>query len=105
MPRMPTPADTEALEIIAVRAKCAVARIVKARARDFAGRPILLETLVPGLATAKPETMIEVGDHLLENVATDRNRWFGFGGEISALNARALRLLGRVLRHKAAQDR
>ncbi len=57
-----------------------------------------LENVFPGLSAAAPETKIAVAKHL---VATERNaprRWFGIGGEVPILNAKAVLLSGRALR-------
>ena len=67
------------------------------RATTPAG-PMALETLYPGLAVARPETLIAVAEHLLEIERKNPRRWFGFGGEVKALNAKAALLLGRTLR-------
>jgi hypothetical protein len=70
----------------------------KDRARDYAKRPITLENVPPGLSAAAPETIIAVAKHL---IAVERNaprRWFGFGGEVLILNAKAVLLSARALR-------
>jgi hypothetical protein len=74
--------------------------MVKCRARDYAQRPMALEILYPGLAAARPATLIAVAEHLLEIERKNPRRWFGFGGEVKALNAKAALLLGRTLRRK-----
>jgi hypothetical protein len=45
--------------------------------------------------------MIAVAEHLLSRARHDPQRWFGFGGEVTALNAKAALILGRVLRRNA----
>lgn len=74
------------------------ARLVKDRARRFARNPLTLDAVFPGLANADPGTMIDVGLYLLEGERRNPRRWFGFGGEVPAVNARAVILLGRVRR-------
>ncbi|MEJ0051389.1 MAG: hypothetical protein WDN02_09330 [Methylovirgula sp.] len=86
---------TEALH---AQARRTAAYMLKRRARDYARRPMQLEILYPGLAAAAPDTLIAVAAHLLKNERKNPRRWFGFGGEIGALNAKAAMLLGRTLR-------
>jgi hypothetical protein len=88
----------DAAEAIAAQARRTAAYMVKCRARDYARRPMQLEVLHPGLAAAKPETLIAVAEYLLETERENPRRWFGFGGEVKALNAKAALLLGRTLR-------
>lgn len=99
MPRR-GPTATEAAVLAAIRRQARQSAIhkLKCRARDFARRPFELEALYPGLAVATPETMMAIAEHLLEKAARDPQRWFGFGGEIEAINAKAALLLGRASR-------
>jgi hypothetical protein len=72
--------------------------LIKDRARAYAKRPKSLENVIPGLSAAAPETIIAVAKHL---IALERNaprRWFGFGGEVPILNAKAILLSARALR-------
>jgi len=93
-------------EAVRAQARRTAAHMVKARARDYARRPMQLEILYPGLATAGPDVLIAIATHLLGRRRAEPQRWFGFGGEISALNARAALLLGRTLkRHAKDRDR
>jgi hypothetical protein len=71
--------------------------LIKDRARAYAKRPMSLENVIPGLSAAAPETIIAVAKHL---IALERNaprRWFGFGGEVPILNAKAILLSARAL--------
>ena len=86
-------------EALRAQARRTAAYMVKCRARDYARRPMQLEILYPGLAAADPATLIVVARHLLDNERKNPRRWLGFGGEVSALNAKAVLLLGRTLRH------
>ncbi len=92
------PAEQRALEEIRARARRSAVSILKQRARVFAKRPMTLESLYPGLAAAEPETVIAVAQHLLDKERRAPQRWFGFGGEVGALNAKAALLYGRALR-------
>jgi hypothetical protein len=79
--------------------------LIKDLARAYAERPRTLENVFPGLSAAAPETIIAVAKHL---IAAERNaprRWFGFGGEIPILNAKAVLLSARALRRDEGQRR
>jgi hypothetical protein len=72
--------------------------LIKDRARAYAKRPVTLENVFPGLSAAAPETIIAVTKYL---IAAERNaprRWFGFGGEVTILDAKAVLLSARALR-------
>ncbi len=103
MPIPPSPHDSA--EALRAQARRTAAYLVKARARDYAGRPMLMEILYPGLAAADPAALIAVAEHLLRRERQNPRRWFGFGGEIGALNAKAALLLGRTLRRANAASR
>jgi hypothetical protein len=92
--------DAIVLEAIRRQAHRSAIHMLKCRARDFARRPFELENLYPGLAAATPDAMIAVAEHLLAHARRDPQRWFGFGGEVTALNAKAALILGRALRRK-----
>ena len=92
----PARANDEA--VLRVQATRTVVDLIKDRARDYAKRPITLENVSQGLSAAAPETIIAVAKHL---IAVERNaprRWFGFGGELPILNAKAILLSARALR-------
>ena len=55
----------------------------------------------PGLGSAQADTLIAVAQHLVGREARSPRHWFGFGGEVSLVNARAALLLGRALRRSA----
>lgn len=95
---MALPPLQDTAEAIAAQARRTAAHMVKCRARDYARRPMWLEALYPGLAAARPQALIAVAEHLLEIERKNPRRWFGFGGEVKALNAKAALLLGRALR-------
>jgi hypothetical protein len=94
------PAEAAALAAIRTGARRSAIHMLKCRARDFARRPFELENLYPGLAAAAPEAIIAIAEHLLAMAAQDPQRWFGFGGEVTAINAKAALLLGRSLRRR-----
>ena len=79
-------------------ARSAVTQKIKMRARLYAKRPMALEPLYPGLACAPPATLVAIAAHLVDRETRSPRRWFGFGGEVSLINAKAALLLGRTLR-------
>ena len=83
---------------LAAAARRSAAHAVKARARQYGRRPQALDALFPGLGCAPPATLVAVAEHLVEREARSPRRWFGFGGEVTLVNARAALLLGRALR-------
>jgi hypothetical protein len=94
--RPPARADIEA----AFRKQAArtAVDLIKERARAYAKCPMTLENVFSGLSAAAPEAIIAVAKHL---IAAERNaprRWFGFGGELPILNAKAILLSARALR-------
>ncbi|MGD0635976.1 MAG: hypothetical protein ABSA13_17305 [Beijerinckiaceae bacterium] len=74
------------------------AHMIKSRARHYLRRPPALEALYPGLSHAGPQKMIAISAHLIERESLSPRRWFGFGGEVNLINAKAAGLLGRVMR-------
>lgn len=96
-----TPPPDDLLEtLMQGAARCAIHRI-KGRARLYAKRPAALEPLYPGLSCAPPQTLIAVAEHLVDRERRSPRRWFGFGGEVSLINAKAALLLGRTQRRFA----
>jgi hypothetical protein len=104
---MPNPAQAQiqaqinAEVALRAQAKRTIVSLIKQRARAYAKRPMTLENVLPGLAAASPETMIAVAAHLIETERRAPRRWFGFGGEVPILNAKAVLLLARALRLSA----
>ena len=78
-----------------------VAFLVKNRARAYAKRPMMLETISPGLAAAAPETIIAMAKQMIETESQAPRRWFGFGGEVPILNTKAVLLFARARRRVA----
>ncbi|GEM_PF-1585911 len=93
-----TPAQLAAQTALRAQAKRTALALIKHRARAYAKCPMTLENVFPGLAAAEPETMIAAARHLIEKEKQMPQRWFGFGGEVLILNARAVLLLGRARR-------
>lgn len=83
---------------MAAAARRGIAHVVKMRARRYRRDPRALDALFSGLGCASAETLVAVAIHLVEREACSPRRWFGFGGEVGLLNARAALLLGRALR-------
>jgi hypothetical protein len=80
------------------QARQTAAGLIKYRARAYARRPMALESVCSGLSAATPEVVIAVAKQLIAAEREAPRRWFGFGGEVPVLNAKALLLLGRVHR-------
>lgn len=83
---------------LAAPARRAAAHMIKMRARHYARRPMALDALHPDLSHATPGKLIAIAAHLVEREARSPRRWFGFGGEVNLVNARAALLLGRARR-------
>jgi hypothetical protein len=92
----PPPASDTTMLIEAARR--VVIHRIKARARLYAKRPMAMEPLYPGLACASAARLIAIGAYLVERETRSPRRWFGFGGEICVINAKAALLLGRTRR-------
>lgn len=88
---------------LAAPARRAAAHMVKMRARYYGRRPMALDALFPGLSMATPASLVAIASHLVERESRSPRRWFGFGGEVNLVNARAALLLGRVQR-RAGRD-
>ena len=100
-----TPYPQESSIGLAAPATRAACHMVKMRARAFALRPQALDALQVGLSLASPETLVAVAEHLVEREARSPRRWFGFGGEVNLVSARAALLLGRAQRRAGRRDR
>ena len=62
-----------------------------------------METLCPGLAAASSGPMLALAKQLFEMERQTPRRWFGFGGEVPIINAKAVLLLARARRRAEAQ--
>ena len=96
-------AQINAETALGAQATRTVVFLIKHRARAYAKRPMTLETVIPGLAAAAPETMVAVAKQLIETERQAPRRWFSFGGEVPILNAKALLLYARA-RRRAAKE-
>ncbi|MCL2385408.1 MAG: hypothetical protein FWC84_06225 [Alphaproteobacteria bacterium] len=102
---VPSPASTPQDKLQAelyLTARRIAFELIKRRARAYAEHPLTLEVLCPGLAVASPEVMAVIARQLIETESRSPRRWFGFGGEIPLINAKAVALLARV-RRRAGQ--
>ncbi len=95
--------DVSGEDGLAAAARTAARMMVKGRARFYDRTPMALDALHPGLACAPPTTLVAIGEHLVERESLSPRRWFGFGGEVCLVNARAALLLGRARRRAAAR--
>lgn len=87
-----------AISEIQSRARRTAAYMTKVRARRYRDQPMQMETVMPGLASACGNRLIAAGHHFLEFERKTPVRHFGFGGEVGAVNAKAIILLGRYRR-------
>jgi hypothetical protein len=94
-------AQANAEAALCAQAKRIAHDVVKHRARGYLLRPMTQDALVPGLSQAPAETIIAIAKNLIAAETHVPRRWFGFGGEIPLLNAKALLLCGRILRRAA----
>jgi hypothetical protein len=101
---MPTHSTSHVDAALRAQATRTAVHLIKDRARTYAKRPMTLETAFAGLSAATPETMIAVGRHLIEMERQTPCRWFGFGGEVPIINAKAIVLFGRALRRARGVD-
>lgn len=88
----------------ATQAERAAIFLLKRRARAFADRPATLDVVSRGLSLASPEALVAKGREILAIERRQPRRWFGFGAEAPAVNARALILLGRLLRRRRGRS-
>jgi hypothetical protein len=76
-------------------------RVIKDCARAYARKPRELDAIRPGLFLLPPRRLVEALDVI--SFPPDW-RWFGFGGEVPALNLRGAMLYSRYARAKARQN-
>jgi len=100
-----TPAQAHAEAALRAQATRTAIFLIKHRARAYAKRPMTLENVFPGLAAAAPETMVAAAKHLIETERQAPRRWFGCGGEVPILNAKAVLLVARARRRAAKRQR
>ncbi len=100
-----TPVQVNAETALRAQATRSAVALIKHRARSYAKRPMTLENVFPGLSAAAPETIIVVAKHLIATERLAPCRWFGFGGEVPILNAKAVLLFARVLRASGERAR
>jgi len=96
-----TPFDAQLETALRVQANRLAIYLIKYRARAYARRPLTLDNVFPGLSCATPDAMIAIAKHAVKREAQAPRRWFGFGSEAPALNARAVLLIARTLRRAA----
>ena len=95
---IPLPAHANAEAALGAQATRTAVVLIKDRARAYAKRPMMLENFFSGLSAAAPETIMAVAKHLIAAEGNAPRRWFGFGGEVPILNAKAVLLSARALR-------
>ncbi len=95
---MPNGARAHAKAALRAQAKRTAVELIKDRARAYAKHRKTLENVHPGLSAAAPETIIGVAKHVIAAEKNAPRRWFGLGGEVPILNAKAALLSARTLR-------
>jgi hypothetical protein len=94
---IPSTAREAAYAALRTQAQRTARREIKDRARAYALRPRELDAIVSNLSAHQPKQMVQV----LESIRFPSNwRWFGFGGEIPAINMRGAMLYARYARAK-----
>jgi hypothetical protein len=79
--------------------KTFLGRVIRDIARRIKGNEALEKLFAhPLMLAAAPETVIAVAKHLIAAESNAPRRWFGFGGEVPILNAKAALLSARALR-------
>jgi hypothetical protein len=71
---------------------------VRRRAHAYLRDPLQLEAIAHGLAYASPECLMATGRTILDHERRFPSRHFGVGGEVKAMNAKAIMVLGRYQR-------
>jgi hypothetical protein len=94
-------AEKAAHAAIEAAARRTAAFMIKWRARHFMLIPADLDDISKGLSFLPPKAMLAELRYLSEILPP--HRWFGFGGEVPAINLHAANLYARLLRAKAAQ--
>lgn len=100
---MRTETERRILATIEARARAVAIDNVKRRARHYALYPSSLESIKPGLSLLRPRGIVNQLQSITE-VELPIERYFGFGGEIRAVNRRGAMLyarFSRLLAHKA----
>lgn len=100
LPRISAARDA-AYAALRAQAKTTALREIKRRARSYAKRPRELDAFGSDLLDLSPKRLVPA----LESIARkpDIYRWFGFGGEVQAINLRAARIYARHRRAKEHQ--
>jgi hypothetical protein len=85
------------LATIEARARAVAIDNVKRRARLYAPYPSSLESISPGLSLLRPRGIVNQLQSITE-VELPIERYFGFGGEIRAINRKGAMLYARYSR-------
>jgi hypothetical protein len=93
-----TETERRILATIEARARAVAIDNVKRRARHYALYPSSLEAIEPGLSLLRPRGIV---NHLqsITEVELPIERYFGFGGEIRAINRRGAMVYARWSRY------
>ena len=91
---MKTETERRILAIIEARARAVAIDSVKRRARHYALYPSSLESIEPGLSLLRPRGIVNQLQSIAE-VELPIERYFGFGGEIRAINRKGAMVYAR----------
>jgi len=94
---MRTETERRILTTIEARAHAVAIDNVKRRARHYALYPSSLESIAPGLSLLRPRGIVNQLQNITE-IELPIERYFGFGGEIRAINRRGAMLYARYSR-------
>jgi hypothetical protein len=96
-----TPVMNAAHAAVKAEADATARAVIKIRARLYALHPSELDAVEIGLSSFTPRQLVD----RLRQIERDPTlrRWYGFGGEIPAINLRGAMLYARYLRAKAHQ--
>jgi hypothetical protein len=100
MTARPSLARDAAYAALRAQAQRSARREIKSRAQYYAKYPSMLDTIIAGVSGLSPRRIVESLELLFRPPAW---RFFGFGGEIPALNLHGAMLYARFARAKANQ--
>lgn len=98
--RPPSPAYARACKAIEAEARATGRAVIKMRARAYALRPRDLDAIADGLFNLCPRDLVAALRQINAVGVMRGRRWFGFGGEVQAINLRGAMLYARYARAK-----
>jgi hypothetical protein len=101
--RPPSPATAAVHAALEAQARKTARAMIKERARAYALRPRELDAIAEGLFKLFPCDLVTSLSQINAVALIRGTRWFGFGGEVPAINLRGAMLYARYSRAKAHQ--